>query len=169
MIFYGLWVGFDLVGFDGSGGNVKEVPKKDSVKEGYVAQSHHVGRVNSDTIEEKVIGRAYKSLHLMLWSFNNADLQSRKFGRYYNVFYMNTASELYDFDDDKANKHNAIEIARNHKSVVRTFKDDSEITAKEGLADDDANLVIKLKFLTYKANENMGDITKKKELKKIFG
>ncbi|KAJ8751586.1 hypothetical protein K2173_016834 [Erythroxylum novogranatense] len=50
----------------------------------------------------------------------------------------------------KANKHNATEIARNHNSVVRTFKDDSEITAKEGLADDDANLMIKLKFLTYK-------------------
>ncbi|KAJ8755153.1 hypothetical protein K2173_018951 [Erythroxylum novogranatense] len=96
------------------------------------------------------------------------------------LFDLILPAELYDFDDDKveylatqllyvdivelavdggffvdinlfkANKHNAIEIARNHKSVVGTFKDDSEITAKEGLADDDANLVIKLKFLTYK-------------------
>ncbi|KAJ8766444.1 hypothetical protein K2173_022503 [Erythroxylum novogranatense] len=32
----------------GSGGVVKEVAKKDSVKEGSVPQSHHVGRVNSD-------------------------------------------------------------------------------------------------------------------------
>ncbi|KAJ8760987.1 hypothetical protein K2173_022025 [Erythroxylum novogranatense] len=42
-------------------------------------------------------------------------------------------SFFVDINLFKANKHNAIEIARNHKSVVRTFKDDSEITAKEGL------------------------------------
>ncbi|KAJ8749159.1 hypothetical protein K2173_018628 [Erythroxylum novogranatense] len=63
-------------------------------------------------------------------------------------------SFFVDINLFKANKHNAIEIARNHKSVVRTFKDDSEITAKEGLADDDANLVIKLKFLTYKYHDD---------------
>lgn len=32
---------------EGSGGAVKEVAKKDSVKEGSVAQSHRVGRVSS--------------------------------------------------------------------------------------------------------------------------
>jgi hypothetical protein len=45
----------------------------------------------------------------------------------------------------KANKERAAEIAKNN-NIDGNVND----RAKDGLADDDANLMIKLKFLTYK-------------------
>lgn len=49
----------------------------------------------------------------------------------------------------KGSKEKAAEIARNH-GVTEVVNDSNGISSKDGLADDDANLMIKLKFLTYK-------------------
>ncbi|KAJ7947775.1 putative RNA ligase [Quillaja saponaria] len=48
----------------------------------------------------------------------------------------------------KANKDRTIEISKNGNSVVENGS--SSLSGKDGLADEDANLMIKLKFLTYK-------------------
>ncbi|KAL5581190.1 hypothetical protein UlMin_013632 [Ulmus minor] len=48
----------------------------------------------------------------------------------------------------KANKERAAELAKNNASIVENGS--SGTSEKDGLADEDANLMIKLKFLTYK-------------------
>lgn len=50
----------------------------------------------------------------------------------------------------KANKENAAEIAKNNNDLGKNVKGNSGTSGQEGLADEDANLMIKLKFLTYK-------------------
>lgn len=50
----------------------------------------------------------------------------------------------------KATKERSAEIAKNSNDIVGMVNDNGGISAKDGLADDDANLMIKLKFLTYK-------------------
>ncbi|KAK6247552.1 hypothetical protein QUC31_019117 [Theobroma cacao] len=50
----------------------------------------------------------------------------------------------------KANKERAAEIAKSNNDLVGNVNNDSNISTRDGLADDDANLMIKLKFLTYK-------------------
>lgn len=49
----------------------------------------------------------------------------------------------------KANKERATEISRSSNMVEHSS---SSTSAKDGLADEDANLMIKLKFLTYKVS-----------------
>ena len=49
----------------------------------------------------------------------------------------------------KANKERAIEIGKISNMVEHSS---SSASAKDGLADEDANLMIKLKFLTYKVS-----------------
>ena len=51
----------------------------------------------------------------------------------------------------KANKERAAELAKNNASIVENGS--SGTSEKEGLAYEDANLMIKLKFLTYKVRE----------------
>lgn len=51
----------------------------------------------------------------------------------------------------KADKEKAIEIARIGKDV-KNGDDNNGTFTKDSLADEDANLMIKLKFLTYKVN-----------------
>lgn len=53
----------------------------------------------------------------------------------------------------KVNKEKAAELAKNIRSSVENSS--SAASGKGGLADEDANLMIKLKFLTYKVNSNM--------------
>lgn len=48
----------------------------------------------------------------------------------------------------KASKERAAEIAKDKSSIVEDVS--SDMPGKYGLADEDANLMIKLKFLTYK-------------------
>lgn len=48
----------------------------------------------------------------------------------------------------KANKERAAEIAKNNIGTVENGS--AGASGKDGLADEDANLMIKLKFLTYK-------------------
>lgn len=50
----------------------------------------------------------------------------------------------------KASKEKAAEVARNNDGVTEIVNDSNVTSGKDGLADDDANLMIKLKFLTYK-------------------
>ncbi|XVF04971.1 hypothetical protein REPUB_Repub05bG0129700 [Reevesia pubescens] len=50
----------------------------------------------------------------------------------------------------KANKERAAEIAKSNNDLVGHVNNGSSISTIDGLADDDANLMIKLKFLTYK-------------------
>ncbi|XP_065865631.1 tRNA ligase 1 [Euphorbia lathyris] len=50
----------------------------------------------------------------------------------------------------KADKAKTAEIAKHSNYMNKTVNDDETISTKDGLADDDANLMIKLKFLTYK-------------------
>lgn len=50
----------------------------------------------------------------------------------------------------KASKEEAAEIAKISKDVGKFDKDSEDTWRKSGLADEDANLMIKLKFLTYK-------------------
>ncbi|CBI16268.3 unnamed protein product, partial [Vitis vinifera] len=50
----------------------------------------------------------------------------------------------------KANKEKAAEIAKNNNDLGKNVKGNSGASGQEGLADEDANLMIKLKFLTYK-------------------
>ncbi|WCJ41062.1 tRNA ligase 1 [Euphorbia peplus] len=50
----------------------------------------------------------------------------------------------------KADKARIAEIAKQNNYMNKTVIDDESISTKDGLADDDANLMIKLKFLTYK-------------------
>ncbi|XVF19501.1 hypothetical protein REPUB_Repub11eG0115900 [Reevesia pubescens] len=50
----------------------------------------------------------------------------------------------------KANKERAAEIAKSNSDLVGHVNNGSSISTRDGLADDDANLMIKLKFLTYK-------------------
>ncbi|XP_052186627.1 tRNA ligase 1 isoform X2 [Diospyros lotus] len=50
----------------------------------------------------------------------------------------------------KANREKAAEIAKNSNDLVKGVNNSNELSAKDGLADEDANLMIKLKFLTYK-------------------
>ncbi|CAK7342904.1 unnamed protein product [Dovyalis caffra] len=51
---------------------------------------------------------------------------------------------------EQANKERAAEIAKNNNNIVGNVNDSGGRPTKDGLADDDANLMIKLKFLTYK-------------------
>ncbi|KAK4492004.1 hypothetical protein RD792_002792 [Penstemon davidsonii] len=50
----------------------------------------------------------------------------------------------------KANKERAVEFSKGVNAAVETRSDTNGASAKDGLADEDANLMIKLKFLTYK-------------------
>ncbi|WCJ31033.1 tRNA ligase 1 [Euphorbia peplus] len=50
----------------------------------------------------------------------------------------------------KADKTRIDEFAKQNNYMNETVNDDETISTKDGLADDDANLMIKLKFLTYK-------------------
>lgn len=50
----------------------------------------------------------------------------------------------------KANKEKAAEMAKNSNDVVENVNNSDGTSRKDGLADEDANLMIKLKFLTYK-------------------
>ncbi|XAR59778.1 hypothetical protein NMG60_11015745 [Bertholletia excelsa] len=50
----------------------------------------------------------------------------------------------------KANKEKANEIARACNDLIKNVTDSNGTSGKEGLADEDANLMSKLKFLTYK-------------------
>ncbi|XP_022732518.1 tRNA ligase 1 isoform X2 [Durio zibethinus] len=50
----------------------------------------------------------------------------------------------------KANKERAAEIAKCNNDLVGLINNGNGISTRDGLADDDANLMIKLKFLTYK-------------------
>ncbi|XP_058004251.1 tRNA ligase 1 isoform X3 [Hevea brasiliensis] len=50
----------------------------------------------------------------------------------------------------KANKERAAEIAKNNNNMEETINGNDAVSAKDGIADEDANLMIKLKFLTYK-------------------
>ncbi|XP_050233507.1 tRNA ligase 1 [Mercurialis annua] len=50
----------------------------------------------------------------------------------------------------KANKERAALFAKDNKNLGGSLSDSDAILPKDGLADDDANLMIKLKFLTYK-------------------
>ncbi|KAD4384472.1 hypothetical protein E3N88_24640 [Mikania micrantha] len=50
----------------------------------------------------------------------------------------------------KASKEKAAEMAKTSIDIGRTDKDSNDLSGKKGLADEDANLMIKLKFLTYK-------------------
>lgn len=50
----------------------------------------------------------------------------------------------------KASKEKAAEISKNTPDVGKIYKDGDETSSKNDLADEDANLMIKLKFLTYK-------------------
>ncbi|KAK1429516.1 hypothetical protein QVD17_11725 [Tagetes erecta] len=50
----------------------------------------------------------------------------------------------------KASKEKAAEMAKTSIDAGKTDKDSNDISGKRGLADEDANLMIKLKFLTYK-------------------
>lgn len=52
----------------------------------------------------------------------------------------------------KANKEKAAEIAKNNNDLGKNVKGNSGASGQEGLADEDANLMIKLKFLTYKVH-----------------
>uniref|UniRef100_A0A0E0HXR8 tRNA ligase phosphodiesterase domain-containing protein n=4 Tax=Oryza TaxID=4527 RepID=A0A0E0HXR8_ORYNI len=46
---------------------------------------------------------------------------------------------------------------------------DSNSSAKDGLADEDSNLMVKLKFLTYKADEELGNISKAVYIRRKYG
>uniref|UniRef100_A0A5B6ZRT4 tRNA ligase phosphodiesterase domain-containing protein n=2 Tax=Davidia involucrata TaxID=16924 RepID=A0A5B6ZRT4_DAVIN len=50
----------------------------------------------------------------------------------------------------KANREKAAEIAKNSNDIVENVNSNNATSGKDGLADEDANLMIKLKFLTYK-------------------
>ncbi|EEF36032.1 hypothetical protein RCOM_1399970 [Ricinus communis] len=50
----------------------------------------------------------------------------------------------------KANKEGVAEIAKHEKNIGESVNHSDSILPKDGLADEDANLMIKLKFLTYK-------------------
>ena len=50
----------------------------------------------------------------------------------------------------KTNKERAAEIAKSNNDLVGHVNNGSSISTRDDLADDDANLMIKLKFLTYK-------------------
>ncbi|XWS71328.1 hypothetical protein CRYUN_Cryun03dG0128800 [Craigia yunnanensis] len=50
----------------------------------------------------------------------------------------------------KANKERAAEIVKSNNDLVGHVNNGSSISTRDGLADEDANLMIKLKFLTYK-------------------
>ena len=51
----------------------------------------------------------------------------------------------------KENKERAAELAKNNANIVENGS--SGKSEKDGLANEDANLMIKLKFLTYKVRE----------------
>ena len=58
----------------------------------------------------------------------------------------------------KANKDDAAEIAKKGNDLVQNVNNSNGTSPKDGLADEDANLMIKLKFLTYKVHQdNMYD------------
>lgn len=50
----------------------------------------------------------------------------------------------------KANKEKVAEMAKNSNDLVENINNSDGTSRKDGLADEDANLMIKLKFLTYK-------------------
>lgn len=50
----------------------------------------------------------------------------------------------------KGNKERAAEIAKNNNKMEANINGNDAVSAKDGIADEDANLMIKLKFLTYK-------------------
>lgn len=51
----------------------------------------------------------------------------------------------------KADKEKAADIVKTGQDIKSADTDNDTVT-KDGLADEDANLMIKLKFLTYKVN-----------------
>lgn len=51
----------------------------------------------------------------------------------------------------KADKEKAADIVKTGQDI-KSVDNDNDTVTKDGLADEDANLMIKLKFLTYKVN-----------------
>lgn len=51
-----------------------------------------------------------------------------------------------------SSKERASQIAINSVDMIDNVPDSNDISGKGGLADEDANLMIKLKFLTYKVH-----------------
>lgn len=52
----------------------------------------------------------------------------------------------------QSNKERAAEISKRSQDIDESINGDDGTSSKDGLADDDANLMIKLKFLTYKVS-----------------
>lgn len=50
----------------------------------------------------------------------------------------------------KASKEKAAEIAKSSSDIDTNITNNNSTSGKDGLADEDANMMIKLKFLTYK-------------------
>lgn len=55
----------------------------------------------------------------------------------------------------KANKERAAEIVRGSQNMVESINENGSTNSEDDLADDDANLMIKLKFLTYKVHVHL--------------
>lgn len=72
------------------------------------------------------------------------------------VLFINLAGFFLDVNLFKVNKEKAAEISKESNLLLLKHSGassgESSITAN-GLADEDANLMIKLKFLTYKVNK----------------
>lgn len=50
----------------------------------------------------------------------------------------------------KASKEKVAEIAKSSRDIDTSITNNNSTSGKDGLADEDANMMIKLKFLTYK-------------------
>ncbi|KAM7522308.1 hypothetical protein LguiA_012210 [Lonicera macranthoides] len=102
---------------------------------------HRIDSVSSDNLHFKMVIHVHS---------DSAFRRYQKEMRYKPGLWPLYRGFFVDINLFKASKEKAAEVARNNDGLTEIVNDSNVTSGKDGLADDDANLMIKLKFLTYK-------------------
>ncbi|KAK9279399.1 hypothetical protein L1049_013078 [Liquidambar formosana] len=102
---------------------------------------HKIGSLSIDNLYFKMVIHVHS---------DSAFRRYQKEMRYKPALWPLYRGFFVDINFFKANKERSAEITKSRSTLVESVNGSSGTSGKEGLADEDANLMIKLKFLTYK-------------------
>ncbi|XP_057969723.1 tRNA ligase 1-like [Malania oleifera] len=102
---------------------------------------HKIDSLSSDNIDFKMVIHVHS---------DSAFRRYQKEMRYKPGLWPLYRGFFVDINLFKANKERAAQIAKNSNDLLSSVNGSDSTSAKDDLADEDANLMIKLKFLTYK-------------------
>ncbi|KAM7496694.1 hypothetical protein LguiA_021108 [Lonicera macranthoides] len=102
---------------------------------------HKIDSVSSDNLHFKMVVHVHGDLAFQRY---------HKEMRYKPGLWPLYQGFFIDINLFKASKEKAFEISRNSYDIPEHVKDTNMTSGKDGLADEDADLMVKLKFLTYK-------------------